>query len=174
MPALFGGIRIVVGGEKPLSVALPIPRGLKLVLFVPDKGIDTKASRKVLPKKVSLEDAVRNIGRACVLVASLFRGDLSLLKIGTEDFLHQPHREKLMPWMRPIMDAALSGGSYGAFLSGGGSSIGAFCGEGAEDVANGMKKEAERMGIGGRVIITEPTDRGVYEDNSSEVRRKLP
>ena len=152
------------------SLPIPIPEGLKIAIFIPDREISTKLSRKVLPRKVPIEDAVKNIGRASLLLASFFSNDLSLLKIASEDFIHQPYRKKLMPWMEDIFKAALSSGAYGAFLCGGGSSVGAFVKERAGEVSKAMEEEAERLGIKGKVIISSPSQRGACEDNSPEIR----
>src|SRR5581483_8887192 len=50
-PALFGGLRVVVGGgDRYRHLRVPLADGLRVVLFVPDFDMPTNESRKLLPK----------------------------------------------------------------------------------------------------------------------------
>ena len=121
---LFGGLQVVVlDGDAVVHAGLAAPAGLKAVLFVPDVEMPTDESRRALPKELSREDAVYNIGRAALLVAALADGRLELLDVATRDRLHQPARAKIFPAMEPVFQAARQAGALAVFLSGGGSTI---------------------------------------------------
>ena len=126
-PALFGGFTVSVmdNGEVQTFSFLPRIR-LKLIVAVPDFELSTRTARKVLPRNVSMRDAVFNISRASMLVAALIEGREDLLPLAFDDALHQPYRKKLVPGMSEVFEAAKSAGALGAAISGAGSCLIAF------------------------------------------------
>jgi homoserine kinase len=89
--------------------------------------METRKSRAALPTAVPREDAVFNMQRVLWLIAA-FAGDRPEELGGTfQDRLHQPYRKKFMPFLDAVIDAAVSTGAYGAFLSGSGSVVLAVC-----------------------------------------------
>jgi homoserine kinase len=157
-PALFGGLRVVVrdgGGYRHLAAT--VAPGLRVALFVPDFEMPTGESRKLLPQQLSREDAVHNIGRAALLVTALSQGRWDVLDAATQDRLHQPARAGIFPAMPHIFRAAKDAGALCAYLSGGGSTIAAFCVESAEAIAQAMAAEATALGYGGRTAVAEPS-----------------
>jgi homoserine kinase len=160
-PALFGGLRVVVrDGERYRHLCVPVAPELRVVLFVPDFDMPTNESRKLLPKELSREDAVHNIGRAALLVAALSRGAWELLDLATQDRLHTPARATLFPALPDIFAAAKDAGAHAAYLSGGGSTVAAFATDGDQRIARAMMQAAIARGYSGRTIITAPTDAG--------------
>jgi homoserine kinase len=160
-PALFGGLRVVVrDGDGYRHIAAPLAPGLKIALFIPSFEMPTGESRKLLPKELSKEDAVHNIGRAALLVAALATGAWSALDLATQDRMHQPARTKIFPAMPEIFVAAKEAGALCAYLSGGGSTIAAFALDGAERIAEAMQARAAALGYPGRPAVTEPSDTG--------------
>lgn len=163
VPALLGGCQIVVQDEGELiPFSIPFPEGLRAVLFIPDFQMPTDESRALLPRQVSRADAVFNIGRVALLVASLSTGRLDHLAIATQDRLHQPARQALFPAMSKIFQAALSAGAKGVFLSGGGPTILALTEEQGTSIGEAMKAAAEKEGLRGRVRIARPSDQGAH------------
>lgn len=162
-PALFGGLQVVVrDGGRLVHASVPLPQGLKAVLFVPDFEMPTDESRRLLPQSLSREDAIHNIGRAALLVAALAGGRLELLDAATRDRLHQPARSRIFTAMEPIMAAARQAGALGAFLSGGGSTILALAQEGEAAIGQAMAAAAAHEGVGGNTLFTAPTQQGAY------------
>jgi len=160
-PALLGGFRVMVQSEGRLyNLKVSVPDSLKAVLFIPDFLMPTEESRKLLPKELSREDAVHNISRAALLVASLANEDLSYLDVATKDKLHQPARSQLFPAMDKIFEAALDAGAKGVFLSGGGPTILALAVEDEEAVGQAMVSAAESEGVTGEVKVTRPSQDG--------------
>ncbi len=160
-PALFGGLQVVVrDGESWRHLAVPMAPGLKVVLFVPDFAMPTQESRRRLPKQLSRDDAVFNIGRAAMLVAALAQGRWELLDAATQDRIHQPARAKLFPALYDIFDAAKEAGAHAAYLSGSGSTVAALATEHEERIARLMQQAAIARGHSGRTVIAEPTEQG--------------
>lgn len=160
-PALLGGCRVVVMAEEGLIAGrVPLPPALRAVLFIPDFEMPTLESRRLLAPQVSREDAVFNLGRSALLVTALATGRLDLLRVATQDRLHQPARQQIFPAMPKLFRAAVEAGAHGAFLSGGGPTILALATEREEAIAQAMAEAAQREGVGGRALVTHPTEVG--------------
>ncbi len=146
--AIHGGVVACAAGRVH---HLP-PPDLEVALFVAAEPSPTETARALLPATVSRADAVHNAGRLALLVHALHSQDWALLRPAMEDRLHQPARTAIYPWLPGVLEAALSGGAYGAALAGAGPSIFAFCATGRGDgVARAM---AEAAGISGRPMTT--------------------
>jgi homoserine kinase len=160
-PAIFGGLQVVVEeGGQLVHLGTTVPAGLKAVLLIPEMALPTDESRRLLPRKVSREDAVHNIGRAALLMAALGHGRLDLLDVATRDRLHQPARGRLFTAMDDVFSAARQAGALCVYLSGGGSAILALTKGGEEKVAQAMKRAAKASGFGATSLITAPSERG--------------
>lgn len=157
-PALFGGCQIVVIDQNSLVRApVSIPDYIRTVLFIPDLPMDTSRARNVLSRKVSREDTVYNIGRVALLINAFSTGRDNDLRVATQDQLHQPARQNLLPVMQMLFNSALAAGALGVFLSGSGSTVLALT-HGAEiSIAYEMAEAANRAGVSGRVKITRPS-----------------
>ncbi|MBI4289683.1 MAG: homoserine kinase [Chloroflexi bacterium] len=164
-PALLGGCQLVVQeAGRYVSFPVPVPLGLRAVLFIPDFAMSTAHARKVLPASVTRGDAVFNVGRAALLTMGLSAGKLDYLRVGTQDRLHQPARQSIFPAMGSIFQAALEAGALGSFLSGAGSTILAFTeGESMSGaIGQAMQTAAARLGVHGRVAAARPTALGTH------------
>lgn len=162
-PALFGGLQVAVcEGDVALHAPVRLPPGLRVVLLVPDRPMPTDESRQALPAQISREDAVHNIGRACLLVAAVTAGRLDLLAAATDDRLHQPARSRLLPGMYEVIAAAREAGALCAYLSGGGSAIAAWTVGNQEKIAQGMLRAAEAAGATARIMFTAPAASGTH------------
>jgi homoserine kinase len=160
-PALAGGLQVsVLDGSRVVYVGVPLPTGLRAVLFVPELRMPTKESRRLLPDPISRTDAVFNTGRAALLVAALAAGRFELLDAGTQDRLHQKRRSKLFPAMFALFDAAKAAGAHCAYLSGGGSTICALASAHEQAIADAMLEAAHSRETPGSTIITSPTSNG--------------
>lgn len=160
-PAMIGGIVVsaMVEGEVKYCKIDP-PAGLKCVVAIPDFALPTKLAREVLPQQVSVQDAVFNISRVALLVASFIRGDLGMLSTAMEDRLHQPYRANLVPGMKKVFAAARLAGAKGVALSGAGPTLVAFCDQNAGPVAKVMKDTFWEAGIHSKVLELEPNPVG--------------
>jgi homoserine kinase len=162
-PALLGGAQIVVqDGNRLLTSPVRVAPDLKVVLYVPNGTISTSDARKVLPKQVSRQDAIFNVGRAALLVNALASDRPQDLRAATEDRLHQPYREHLFPAMRVIIREALASGALGAFVSGSGPTVLALARGRAMSIAYEMAEGARKANAPGETIITRPTGKGAH------------
>ncbi|MEX2032672.1 MAG: homoserine kinase [Dehalococcoidia bacterium] len=168
IPALFGGLQVVVHGAGHSAVHVPIapPEDLRLALLIPEFSMPTEESRKRLPVSLTRHDAVANIGRAALVVAALTQRRYDALDVAVEDTLHQPARSQLFPAMYPIFEAAREAGAYGAYLSGGGSTVAAFVSPDLADaVAAAMLRRCGEHGVGAvtRVVAMSGTGAQVVD-----------
>ncbi len=161
--ALLGGLVVTARDQRDDSwraIHVPIPAGLRAVLFVPVFSMDTVAGRNLLPERYSRADAVGNTGRVALLLAALATGDLEALGLAMQDCFHEPYRAQLFPQLPDLLVAARAAGAYGACLSGGGPTILALAAENAAEVAAGLTRRAEELQVEGRAIIVEPEHDG--------------
>jgi homoserine kinase len=148
--ALHGGLTVsceVPGGV--VALGLPVPGDIRWVALVPEATSATAEARAVLPGSVPRGDAVFNVQRVALLLASLWGKRADLLHIAMTDRLHQPYRVKLFPWMTAVMEAAREAGALGCVLSGAGPSLLAAVAEEAEDVARAMVAALAAAGLAG-------------------------
>lgn len=198
-PAIYGGIQLSVQTQEDLdhgvppsvmSRRIPHPTGLRLVAYVPTEearlasGLDkTGEMRNLLQPSIPRSDAVVNLQRLALLIDCLHRGDLQPLRFATRDKLHQPIRgERKYPHLDVMVKAALEAGAHGAFLSGAGPTVMAFCSGQAGDVftqrsterqegavaqamqkaVQAMPEEVQKVWGGGKFYIVSPTHRGAH------------
>lgn len=163
--ALYGGMTIsVVEGDEIMSVRLEPPEDWRAVLFVPRGTLSTQYARTVLPKRVSRADAVFNIGRAALIAYAFAQGDPAPLTLATQDRLHQPYREKLIPGMPEMLDAVRAAGATGAALSGAGPGLVAFAPNAARAarLRDAFDKGARELNVQGAARIIKLSARGAY------------
>ncbi len=148
--ALLGGIVVAVPSKRGVAWArfLP-PLELHLALLIPRFPLETEKARAVLPSSVPRADAVFNVGRTALLVASLATGQIHNLHLAMQDLLHQPYRQSLMPWLPRAFEAALDAGALGVHLSGAGPTVAAWCENEtvAETVAKAMWQSLNEIGV---------------------------
>jgi homoserine kinase len=150
--ALLGGLTVAYGGSSGArALSLPVPAGLRWVVLVPDVSMSTAEARAVLPSSVRRADAVFNVQRVALLLASLQAGRIDLLPSALEDRLHEPHRLKLFPWMEDVVAAARAAGALGCVLSGAGPSLLAVVRGDAEakTVGRAMEEALAHAGVSG-------------------------
>jgi homoserine kinase len=163
--ALLGGVVIVVSdGARYRWLRLAPAMPLAVVLVTPALQIETAAARRVLPRAVSREDAVFNIGRASLLVAALAQGRPDLLGDALQDRLHQPYRASLVPGFERVKAAAITAGAYGAVLSGSGPTIAALAAPpAAPAVAGAMQGAFGDAGLTSRANLTAIEPQGALD-----------
>lgn len=154
-PSVFGGVTVAVGDRVE---SVPLGLQANVILWVPDNSSGTRASRRKLPKEISMEDAVFNMGRTALLLAALTNGDTDLLGEATQDRLHQQIRLEALPETAKAMQAAKDAGAWCSWLSGSGPTAAALC---EPAIA---QRVADALPAGGNVSISHIDMRGaVYE-----------
>ncbi len=130
-PAILGGMTVNVSERGRIHyVRTDIPQDLSFAAFVPEFFLATKKSRSILPKSVSMRDAVYNTGRSTLLMASIMTGKYENIRTAVGDKLHQRYRKKLIPDMDGLFKEAYGAGALGVYLSGAGPTVIAIlCGD---------------------------------------------
>jgi len=154
-PAAYGGFNVVRDGQRQ---AFTVSAQLHFVLLIPNFEIATEQARGVLPARVDRLHAVENCQNACAITAAFASREYEKLRGAFVDRLHQPFREKLIPFLDNVIRAAESAGALGAFLSGSGSTICAVALRSPEKVSRAMLAAAKSEGA--RVVITSADNRG--------------
>ena len=159
-PALLGGVRASgVYDAEVATAALPTPK-LKLVVAVPAFELSTKKARRVVPKSISMKDAIANLSAVALMTAAL-SGDDALLGRVLNDRWHEPYRSKLIPGFYQVKRAALKSGAVGVILSGAGPTMLAFARAGhAKSVAKAMTNAFLKAGVESKTMTLEIDRKG--------------
>jgi len=154
--SIMGGFVMV--GENFDVIRLDAP-GIGIVVLVPQIHIPnkTRTARELLPEKVNLSDAVKNIGHATRMTAAVALRDPVLFGRSICDSLIEPYRAAMIPHFWEVKDAALKAGAYGCSISGGGPSIFAV-GEPVSEIAEAMSRAFRE--VPSKVYHTQPTNQG--------------
>ena len=145
-PAVFGGLHIIVDSENH-RIKADFPG--EMMLWVPtDSMTSTDENRATMATSISRSDAIHNLGRIGLLVASLYENDIDLLRKATEDRMHQPDRFLQQPGSKAAYDAALGAGAAAAWLSGSGPTVAIVAHQGTtETVKAGLPGGADVLHV---------------------------
>jgi homoserine kinase len=147
-PALFGGF--VVSGIVDGTIRyrrFSVPPALKFIVCCPEFAVATEKARALLPKQVSLRDAVENMKRTALITSIFATGEYALLRGLFEDRLHQPYRKKLIPMLDDVIHAGMEAGALAGWLSGSGSSILCLTDQKERAVADAMTAVFSKLSI---------------------------
>ena len=125
-PTILGGVVLATQEEDGMVSysKLKWPEEWDITVCIPDFELSTEIARSILPKEVSMQDAIFNAKHLALLVQAINTKDAKLMKVAMKDRLHQPYREKLVPGMREIMEVFKhEDGVLGCVLSGAGPSL---------------------------------------------------
>jgi homoserine kinase len=156
-PAAFGGFTIARGSGY--FQRYRVDRELGFALLIPDFEVSTSDARRVLPKALPLGDAVASVSNACAIAGAFASRDYEKLAGCFGDRLHQPFREKLVPFLSPVIDAGIKSGALGGWLSGSGSTVACLTLSNVERVAGAMLAACGLPGA--RVVTTRADNKGV-------------
>ncbi len=149
--ALYGGLTVACARPGGITaVSLPVPGHLRWVVLIPEITSATAEARAVLPQTVPRADAVFNVQRVALLLASLQADRPESLRLALEDRLHEPYRLSLFAWMSDVARAARQAGALGCVLSGAGPSLLAVVSGDTQAVAQAMEAALRQAGIAGR------------------------
>ena len=163
IPALFGGLA-VVSAEHPDDYAIiPITNRPHFSVILPKIQILTKHARGILPKTVSLRDAVSNASDLAFLVNACRDGDWR--EVGKRimtDRIVEPKRAQLLPPYHAIQQSALKAGAFGCALSGSGPAMFAITGSESEaaGILQSMISAAENLGFNATGIVSTIDEEG--------------
>ena len=163
--SLLGGLVMVANTPEGFRwVKMDFPASLKVVLVIPEVHVPTRRARNVLPRAIPISDAVFNLSRLGVVLSSLALKKWENLLFATEDKLHQPYREPLIPGMKQVFEAAKGAGARAVFLSGAGSGIAALVDKDEETVAEAMREAFVSKGLRSRIMLLDIDKEGTSLD----------
>ncbi len=162
-PALLGGFvaSADLGGTVE-AIRFDVPRGIRAVIFIPELRLSTAEMREVLPDTVPRVDAIANLGRVALGVAGIASGRRDVLRLLTEDRLHEPYRADIYPQLPRLVADARAAGALGACLSGAGSAIIAFTDSvaGVGRIEAAFRAAAADTDLPGHVEVVAPRNAG--------------
>ena len=121
------------------------------VVAIPAIRLSTSEARRVMPKAISIPDAVTNLGSLTLLLQGLRTGNGDLIADGMHDRIHEPYRWGLIQGGRQVRQAALEAGAWGCVISGAGPSILALASRDvAAAVSRAMVRAWESEGVASR------------------------
>ena len=176
-PSLLGGLVVACmvdgrQGRSLVTVKRIWPEDIRIVLCIPEFEMDTSQMRAVLPREVTLTDAVFNAQRAALFQALLSERRFDLFSEALRDRLHQPHRIPHAPGLGDIlkMNDQISDypGLLGVALSGAGSTMIAFASGNFAQIAAEMKQRLASAGVESRTLEVEVDNRGRQVEEVTE------
>ena len=141
-PAVFGGFTVsAIRDDEVRCLRFAVSPQLSLVTLIPRFAIRTEAARELMPDKFSKQDAAHALNRAAIITAAFAQRDYAALHGLFDDRFHQPYRQKLIPQLPRVLEAAVAGGAIDGFLSGSGSAIMCLALKNPKAVAAAMQRE---------------------------------
>lgn len=184
--SLFGGIVVAYwDGNRAEYIRIEPDPKLEVLVVIPEFHLETEKARSVLPKQVSMSDAVFNVSHSSLLVAALGSGNLQMIRNAMKDKLHQPYRSSLIPGMDAILREAVEYGALGVALSGAGPTLLALVEAGSDNkeaLARFLSETLNRHQISSRTLWLKPCPDGaqvltrgsenstVFENIEGEIR----
>jgi homoserine kinase len=162
--ACHGGLVVAAqeGGGRVRVARAALPGNLELVAVVPDVELPTERARAVLPASYSRQDAIHNLQRVALLVATCFSGEYRLEPELFRDRMHQPFRAPLVPGLEACFEVRHPD-LLGVFLSGAGSSVLAIARGSGEEIGERLVGEFRRHGVDARALRLKPENRGALD-----------
>lgn len=152
--SLVGGlVGVQIVGSRTLVRSFPIDPAWRFVAAIPDQEFSTDDARRALPSSVPFGDAVANMAALTMLLPGLANREM-FVESSLSDVLHQPYREKILPFSAPLLATLREAGADGTCWSGAGSTMLALVGS---DNADAVLRAAEAFfhdeGVAGEVRL---------------------
>lgn len=123
-PAVYGGLTAsLVDEDGPYYMSYKINEKILFCALIPNFETSTSQARKLLPQKVTFNDAIFNVSRVAVLLKSLETGDFSMIKRSLKDKLHQEYRKELIHEYDEVEKICMENNSVVMFVSGSGPTL---------------------------------------------------
>jgi homoserine kinase len=160
--AIYGDF-IIIKSYSPLEVIhLESPPNLGICIAIPQMPTapkKTKKARSVLPKTVSMEKLVHNVGHAATMAAGFATGDVNLIGRSMSDVVVETARAFMIPGYQKVRERALKAGACGVAISGAGPAMMAIVDRNNSDaskVAEAMEEGFKSAGVSADTFCTKP------------------
>jgi homoserine kinase len=155
--ALFGGFTIATKSTGRVA-RFDVDPQLKFVLFIPNFEVKTSDARTVVPSNFSRRDVIENLGNVSLIAAAFASKEYGYLRGAFIDRLHQPFREKFVPFLPALLQAAADAGALGGFLSGSGSTVACVTLSDGQELASAL--QAAAPGENAKILIVNADNGG--------------
>lgn len=161
-PCIYGGVTLIRSNEPLDIIPLDFPP-LYVTVIHPQIEVKTSYAREILPKQVSLKDAVTQWANVGGLVAGFMKQDYDLISRSLQDVLIEPVRSKLIPSFDEMKKRCLEAGALGGGISGSGPSVFMLSKDQAtaKAVEEVMNEVYRKMGVEFNVYVTTVNSKGV-------------
>jgi len=160
--AIYGDF-VIIKSYRPLEVIhLESPPNLGICIAVPQVPTPpkkTEKARSVLPKTVSMEKLVHNVGHAAAMAAGFAMGNVDLIGKSMSNAVVEPARAFLISGYKKVREKALEAGACGVAISGAGPAMMAIVNSEKADasrVAEAMEEGFKSVGIDANTFCTKP------------------
>jgi homoserine kinase len=156
VPSLLGGLCMTAkaASHRWRVVRCEWSPEVMAVVAIPSIRLSTSEARRVMPKVISIPDAVTNLGSLTLLLQGLRTGNGDLIADGMHDRIHEPYRWGLIQGGRQVREAAIQAGAWGCVISGAGPSILALSNkDNAGAVSRAMVRAWEAEGVASRAEV---------------------
>ncbi len=161
-PCIYGGLVLIRDTPSMDIIFLNIPP-LFITIIHPQIEIKTSYAREILPKEISLKNAVTQWANVAGLVSGFMKNDYELIQRSLQDVIVEPVRSKLIPGFDDAKCKCLDAGALGGGISGSGPSL--FMLSETEAIArlveNEMKSVYNQIGIDYKTYVTTVANNGV-------------
>ena len=162
-PCIYGGFVIIrpdsnINSDSFHVISMEPPKGLGVVIAMPDVYVATADSRKVLPREVSMRDMTFHVAHASSLAYAMAKGDIDAIGSSIKDVVIEPARAHLIPHLKDAEDIAMGCGAVASFLGGSGPCVISFFHKEdgiGEDIANKIKEMYKGNGMTCDTWVTE-------------------
>lgn len=151
---------VVTNGASEVTYVcehLPLPDNWQLLFAVPAFELLTSESRAVLPEHYPRHELVFTSSRTALWALAVVNNKPELLRVASQDAIHEPYREPLIPHFARYRRALLEQGAAAVYLSGAGPTMAAIITR--DDVIAPCQRAMQAfVGDAGRVLLLEPSD----------------
>ncbi len=160
---LSGGLAIVYRDRETLLFEkIGLSSDYRILLMVPSLETGTDAARKLIPKKVPIEDAIENISNFSLLIKCLKEENLDDATIFIRDNLHQKYRKDLYPQSAALVVDLIDNWRIPAAISGSGPAVIAIMDKDRFEKYKNKRGKMTGQYLAFKSIITSISDRGSY------------
>jgi homoserine kinase len=160
--AIYGGF-VVIKSYNPLEILkISPPRSMEICAAYPNivtPPNKTERARAAVPKQVSMEKVVHNIGKAVGVTLGFKSGNVDDIGRSMSDAIVEPARAFLIPGYQQVKENALRAGACGVAISGAGPAMIAVVNTrkaSSLGVAKAMRKGFKSAGVDSTVFTTRP------------------
>src|SRR5260221_9580139 len=137
--ALYGGF-VVVNKAGNQVHRFDVDANVTFVLLIPELEVRTTDARAVLPEAYSRSSVVQNLANSSQIAAAFASRQYEMLENAFADQLHQPYRERFVPFLNAVLKAGREAGAYGGVFCWCGSTIACVTSTNAKAVAEAMAR----------------------------------